>query len=348
MENGPVFVNEYNKLSLRKYSWNKNCDVVYIDNPVGAGFSFTNSTDGYLRNQVDIGQTLDYVVRQLRILFQWQKREFYIAGESYGGKYVPAVSYHILVNNEKYEPNDRVNLKGIAIGNGVSDPVNQLVFGELFNQMGYIDSNKSPIFTQYENAAIALINQGNYTGALLYTFSLINTRTCLFNNLTGFTSPYNMLKPDGYNPEIAVVDKFFATSGIEKKLHVGNRTFVAFTDTNLVLYYLQNDILQSVAKWIEYIVDRIRVTMYCGNLDFLAGPKGWENVLNNLNHTGAAAYLAAPTTIWRVDGKVAGNTKVGGNLTHKVFYGAGHMVPFDKPAEAYDLISEVTGTGKYR
>jgi carboxypeptidase C (cathepsin A) len=47
-------------------------------------------------------------------------RDFYITGESYAGHYIPAIAYHFL-----YSANLTVNLKGIAIGDGLVDPYNQ-------------------------------------------------------------------------------------------------------------------------------------------------------------------------------------------------------------------------------
>lgn len=47
-------------------------------------------------------------------------RDFYITGESYAGHYIPAIAYHFL-----YAANLTVNLKGIAIGDGLVDPYNQ-------------------------------------------------------------------------------------------------------------------------------------------------------------------------------------------------------------------------------
>jgi len=47
-------------------------------------------------------------------------RDFYITGESYAGHYIPAISYYFL-----YNASIPLNLKGIAIGNGLVDPYNQ-------------------------------------------------------------------------------------------------------------------------------------------------------------------------------------------------------------------------------
>ena len=42
---------EFNRVKsvakLNPYSWNRNMSLLYIDNPVGAGFSFTEDDKGY-------------------------------------------------------------------------------------------------------------------------------------------------------------------------------------------------------------------------------------------------------------------------------------------------------------
>ena len=48
-------------------------------------------------------------------------RDFYVSGESYAGKYVPAVTHHLLFTADEIE----LDLKGISIGNGVVDPYSQ-------------------------------------------------------------------------------------------------------------------------------------------------------------------------------------------------------------------------------
>ena len=49
-------------------------------------------------------------------------RDFYVTGESYAGHYVPAVSNRIFLENNKPDTKNKINLKGFAIGNGLTDP----------------------------------------------------------------------------------------------------------------------------------------------------------------------------------------------------------------------------------
>lgn len=346
MENGPVYVDSNDRLSEREYSWNENINLLYIDNPVGAGFSFTNDSAGYLTNQVDVGINLFSAVRQFFQLFpELKNNEFYVSGESYGGKYVPALAYTIHLNRESSDVNDRINLKGISMGNGVTDPINQIYFGQLFHELGFIDSSALEFFNEYQNNAIALIQQERYVEALSYTFSLINTRTCLFNNLTGFTSPYNYLIPNGYDDTIHVVSNYLVNSTLSRYLHVGGRTFVPFDENNPVLANLANDILASVASWVEVLIDNYKVFIYSGMLDLLAGPRLIENYVEKLVFTGSDVFATAPRIIWRVNGEIAGYVKEAGNLKFSTIRLAGHMVPYDQPEWAFDLISDLTNTG---
>lgn len=50
-ENGPFIVSANGTLSLREYSWNREFALLYIDNPVGTGFSFTRHEMGNLYQQ---------------------------------------------------------------------------------------------------------------------------------------------------------------------------------------------------------------------------------------------------------------------------------------------------------
>jgi len=346
LENGPVFINAKNKLELRQYSWHNNYNVLYIDSPVGAGFSFTDNPACYMTNQVDIGNHLFDAVRQFFQLFpELRSNPFYLTGESYAGKYIPALGHVIYTKRNSSEARDRINLQGLAIGNGVTDPIHQINYDELLYQLGFIDSNARAQFKQIQNAALSLIQQGNYLYALGYTSQLINAAGCLFNNLTGYTSPYNYLKPTGYDAGVAATGAFMLNSGIAKYLHVGNKPFVPFVETNLVLVNLANDILQSVAPWVVELANNYRVFIYSGQLDLFAGPTLTENYLSYLQFNAANVYATAPRSIWTVDQEIAGYVKKAGNLTDIVIRNAGHMALTDQPKWGMDMLAKLTGNG---
>ena len=101
-EHGPFIVNDDLSLRPRDYRWTLFANVIYIDNPVGTGFSFTQTDDGYARNEDQVGANLYQALLQFYQMFpQYQDGDLYLTGESYAGKYVPALGYTIHVNNPK-------------------------------------------------------------------------------------------------------------------------------------------------------------------------------------------------------------------------------------------------------
>ena len=61
--------------------------MVYVDNPVGAGFSYVDNNNAFTKNITDIGNDLLAWLRQFLVIHsEYRSRPFYIFCESYGGK----------------------------------------------------------------------------------------------------------------------------------------------------------------------------------------------------------------------------------------------------------------------
>ncbi len=76
--------------------------------------------------QVDLLAMVSFLLTCLQGFFaqypQYKGLDFYITGESYGGHYVPVTATAILAAN-KQNPAYVIPLKGIAVGNGLIDPL---------------------------------------------------------------------------------------------------------------------------------------------------------------------------------------------------------------------------------
>lgn len=57
------------KATLNPYSWNRNASIIYVDNPVGAGFSFTNDPRGYPKLVNQSSEDLYEALQQFYKLF---------------------------------------------------------------------------------------------------------------------------------------------------------------------------------------------------------------------------------------------------------------------------------------
>ena len=122
-ENGPYAFNE-DGVTLKKndYSWNSNANLLYVDQPVGTGFSHAKILD-HVTTETEVAEDMYmFMSKFLEKYPQLKGKDFYITGESYAGHYIPAISHYFTFDAPT--PLD-VNFKGMAIGNGLVDPYSQ-------------------------------------------------------------------------------------------------------------------------------------------------------------------------------------------------------------------------------
>ncbi|KAK9877391.1 hypothetical protein WA026_017787 [Henosepilachna vigintioctopunctata] len=337
-ENGPFQMKSEKGFSHRQYSWTQTHSVIYIDSPVGTGFSFTDE-GGYAQNETKVGQDLYIALEQFFLMFpKLQKNPFFVTGESYGGKYVPAISYTIHKKNQNGKV--RINLQGLSIGNGLSDPENQLKYGDYLYQLGMIDTQVLDEVKSYEHEGIKYIQNREWVNAFLLFNNLLNGDPSLFKKVTGFDNHLNFLYPLSPQEELDRMSKYIQKADVRAAIHVGD---VPFQTKNVkVEFHLILDIMQSVAPWISELLNYYRVLIYNGQLDILVPYPSTENYLKHLKFRGSKEYETAKRYKWYVGSELAGYVKQAGNLTEVLVRNAGHLVPRDQPKWAFDLINRFT------
>lgn len=119
LENGPFEISsDGNYLTLREDRWNRMANMLYIESPVGVGFSYADNDSLYHHNDETTAQGNYEAVEAFFELFpQYKSNRFYITGESYAGIYIPTLANLILQATEKLEYTG-ASLRGIAVGNG--------------------------------------------------------------------------------------------------------------------------------------------------------------------------------------------------------------------------------------
>ncbi|XP_063358225.1 venom serine carboxypeptidase-like [Cydia amplana] len=329
-EIGPFVVNEDGNLAELKHSWGKNHSLLFIDNPVGTGFSFTSDDRGYATNQTTIGENLYTALQQFLTLFpELRKAPLTIAGESYAGKHIPSIGIQILWNRER-DQDQPINLQGLAIGNGFIDPLSLQRYSYFVREVGLVDDNVADSMRHLELAVTQFINNGEMVKAYAYYNYLLTTflRESQLDNL------YNFLQTEiGLGgPHIEYLER----NEVRRALHVGSTNF---TSVGVVYRKLVPDFMNSARKWLEELLENYRVMLYNGHLDIIVAYHPSVNTYNSLNFSGAKTYKTAKRNPWYHDDLLAGYVKTAGNLTEVMVLGAGHMVPADKPAPALGLIS---------
>lgn len=115
--NGPAEIDSLsNKFKKNDFAWNKLAYMLYIDLP-GVGFSTLN------HKQATEKIYLDSVKEGLLVFFKkfpnLSSKRLFIGGEGLSGTFIPNLSNEIILYNKSAV--DKINLKGIMIGNGVID-----------------------------------------------------------------------------------------------------------------------------------------------------------------------------------------------------------------------------------
>ncbi|CAJ2651374.1 unnamed protein product [Trifolium pratense] len=122
-ELGPFRINSDGKtLNRNKYAWNEAANVLFLESPAGVGFSYSNTTSDYYKagDKATAKDSYVFLINWLERFPEYKTRDFYIAGESYAGHYVPQLASTILQNNIHYK-HTIINLRGISIGNAWVD-----------------------------------------------------------------------------------------------------------------------------------------------------------------------------------------------------------------------------------
>ncbi|RWR99897.1 putative serine carboxypeptidase CPVL-like protein, partial [Dinothrombium tinctorium] len=339
-ENGPFVVSEDLNVFRRKYSWTNAFSMLYIDNPVGAGFSFTETDpQGYAKNQEDILRGLYEALEQFFRLFPEQKQnDFYIAGESYAAKYITSLSLLICLQKQNGISNlkESLNLKGVAIGNGILNPLSYINLSETFFNRGLIGEQQANVQKKGEKNLINLVQNKQYSKAYDVFGILVGWGIYRFS---GYSSLENVLQPHKSKDE-NYYKNYLNLPEVRRAMHVGN---LELNFTSAVVHrYLKNDFMQSNKLILERLLNfNIKVLIYNGNLDLFIHTAGQEMFLGSLNWTYAEEFKTAKREIWQNKrGFIIGYKKRARNFSFISICNAGRLVPHDQPLYAFEMIKK--------
>ncbi|CAA7388828.1 unnamed protein product [Spirodela intermedia] len=333
-ELGPFRVMSDGKTLFRNpYAWNNVANVLFLESPAGVGFSYSNTTADYQMSGDSRSAEDAYVflVNWLGRFAEYKTRDFYIAGESYAGHYVPQLAHNIYHFNQL--PGVTViNLKGIAIGNAV--------INDLTDEKGMYDFFWTHAFTSDQNHETIKRNcdftfSGGTDGdacqaalaeasAVFYDVDIYNIYgpLCFDGNLTRVpktTSIYDFDPCSDY-----YVQSYLNDPAVQEALHANvtrldypwsacSSDLPAWLDsTSTVLPLLQ-----------EFMANGWRVWVYSGDTD------GRVPVTSSRYSVDALELpVKAPWRPWSAVDEVGGySITYKGDLTLATVRGAGHEVP---------------------
>jgi vitellogenic carboxypeptidase-like protein len=350
-ENGPMDLTSDLQPIARPSTWNAEYSMLFIDNPVGAGYSYTGTGNGYCKDETCVANNLYSLLTQFYQVFTEEiPNPLFVTGESYAGHYVPAISYKIHKMNQN-NPTIFINLKGLAIGDGWIDPVNMVpAYPDLIFNIGMADEREKRVLQEYSDRTVEAILDQNWQEAFEVWDEMINGDIYpypnYFHNISGSNDYDNFLNTNAP----ASFDYFYpyvTSPDVRTAIHVGD---LPFNDGSICESNLVEDFMKSLKPELETLLDAGYPTLiYSGQLDVIIGATLTEAFMPTVDWAGQDEYIAASKIIWydpQTPTDVAGYVRQVRNLQQVIIKGAGHIAPADQPWRSLDMITRfVEGRG---
>jgi len=186
-ENGPaVFDVDEKTIKLNEFSWNKKANVLYLESPVGVGYSYSTLGKDDLASD-DEKSAVDNlaVMLSFRKKFpEYENNDFYISGQSYGGIYGPYLATKIL------EDGTFKSFKGLIIGNGVTDWTLEVAKSLLEFALGHQLITKDEVDDYYKNC---VLSKESLAQNIYKPYNCLNSISRVKNSLEGLNI-YDILR----------------------------------------------------------------------------------------------------------------------------------------------------------
>ncbi|CAA0832608.1 Serine carboxypeptidase-like 48 [Striga hermonthica] len=342
-ENGPFHVTDNLTLVSNEFGWDKVSNIIYVDQPTGTGFSYSSDLDDTRHDEKGVSTDLyDFLQAFFKAHPQLAGNDFYITGESYAGHYIPALAARVHQGNKNNE-GIQINLKGFAIGNGLTNPEIQYgAYADYALNMSLItksdyDSMTQSVFECQEEIKLCGVDGGSYCR---WAFSVCND---VFNNIVDIAKGvnyYDIRKQCGTNDlcyDFSNMEKFLNSMPVKRSLGVGNISFVSCSTD--VYDAMTDDQMRNMEVGIPALLeDGIKFLAYAGEYDLICNWLGNWRWVHAMEWSGQDNFVATNASTFRVGGVDVGLQKGYGPLTFLKFYNAGHMVPMDQPEFSLEML----------
>ncbi|XP_027345059.1 serine carboxypeptidase-like 17 [Abrus precatorius] len=363
-ENGPLMFNydafngSFPELILNQNTWTKVLNILYVDAPVGTGYSYSKTQEGYYSNDIQLVEHIyEFLQKWMADHVRFRSNPLYIGGGSYSGMVVvPLVqkvyegNYYILSfticdsnnnilgfvlsspridsfmdNNTKVE----FAYQRALISNELYESIKSGCNGDYINR----DPNNTKCISDYEafSELVRYINEFQILEPSCMIGSKENQRI-LSEEFKNIHQTKFRCRDDQY----AVGELWANDPLVRKALHVREGTKEYFQRCNRSDAYTKN--VPSVVEHLRNLTNtNLRSLIYCGDLDLSTPYLSSLSIVKSLK-----LKLDKTWHPWFVDGEVAGYSesyqKSDYHLTYTIVKGGCHVVQENKPKEVFEMI----------
>ncbi|XP_032680905.1 retinoid-inducible serine carboxypeptidase-like [Odontomachus brunneus] len=353
------------KLNPRNYTWVKDYNVLFIDNPVGAGYSHVESMSAFVKTNAQIASDLVECMRGFyKQLPSFQNISTYITTESYGGKM--GAEFALAWYRAQKAGTIKSNLKGVALGDAWISPIDSVMtWAPFLLSMGIIDTESYKEIDEAAKETESKVKTNQWAMATqyyAYTQNIILQKTYdvdFYNVLTKktFESFSHYWFPDTKPLDKSLTneeatgrsDSKMETFSLDKLMNGPVKTALDLQVTHgvqsyLVFFYLKEDFMKPATRQVEMLLDEtdLRVFVYTGQLDLIVDTPGTLQWVEKLKWKKANTWKNAVRYPLVVNDIIEGYVKSQDKFSVYWINRAGHMVPKDNPAAMKGILFDLT------
>ncbi|KAK2781028.1 Cell death protease [Onygenales sp. PD_12] len=365
MEVGPYRLEDDHTLTYNNGSWDEFANLLFVDQPVGTGFSYVN-TDSYIHDlDVMASQFVTFLDKWFELFPQYEHDDLYFAGESYAGQYIPYIAQAILDRNKDKSvvSSNRVwNLKGLLIGNGWISPFDQYpaYLSYAYNE-GIIQGGTEQA-KRVEAKVAKCMPQLDIPGGLgsvhisacedILQSIIDETRTgnrCLNYYDIRLTDTYPACGTN-WPPDLVQMEPYLHRKDVIQALHINTDKQTGWAECSGAVgsNFNARNSKPSVYLLPGLLEAGVPIVLFSGQKDLICNHVGTEDMIKNMKWSGGMGFelspgVWAPKRDWTIEGEPAGIYQEARNLTYVLFYNSSHMVPFDYPRRTRDMLDRFLG-----
>ncbi|CAN1339478.1 Serine carboxypeptidase 3 [Linum perenne] len=273
------------------------------------------------------------------------ENDFYITGESYAGHYIPAFASRVHRGNKNNE-GIHINLKGFAIGNGLTDPAVQYkAYPDFALQNGIIKESQYKLINKVVPVCELAIKLCGTDGTVscMASYFVCNGIFTAIMAIAGNINYYDIRKQceGSLCYDFSNMEKFLNLKNVRESLGVGDIDFVSCSPT--VYEAMLVDWMRNLEVGIPALLeDGVNMLIYAGEYDLICNWLGNSRWVHAMEWSGQKEFVSSPELSFEVDGSEAGKLKTHGPLSFLKVHNAGHMVPMDQPKAALEMLKRWT------
>ena len=365
-EQGPFRPTQDGQILMNPYAWNKISNMVFLEQPVGVGFSYSDVEDDYkIGDDQAAKDNLATILGLIEKFPHFNHSDLYITSESYGGHYMPTLANEIINYNDAQEySQEKLNFKGFAVGNPYTDYYSgvgaemetywgkQLLPKPLWDK--YVANGCTDIKQELNNSVCSTLmlnfmrKIGNLNPyALDYPVCLSSQQMTMRDYLRKEIIESEDLLEDEFNIPYEPCEDAYSTTylnrdDVKAALHV--HTDIVWEECSRTTKYEMKDKMLPMEKYYRTLLNSkthpdLRILVYSGDDDSVCGTIGTQRWIYDLGFP-----VTKDWNTWYVDGQTAGYITTfktpyskDSRFSFITVHGAGHEVPTYKPKEALEL-----------